>query len=170
MSEDQDVGRAAAPRRRAPRKPQVPAPGHTRIAWYWRLPDFDDARAAYLADWQCDERERIRGPEKFAAWIGRALSRFAELTPQERAARVERPPAEGITGGSRSFEVPDGDLAAMRKAMREDREAGLWTSDSGWVAGAIATAVEAARTRAGGTLPTPPTRLASSYRHRFDES
>lgn len=170
MSEDQDVGRASAPRRRA-RKPQVPPPGHTRIAWYFRLSDFNDARAAYLADWQCDERERIHGPEKFAAWIGRALARFAALTPQQRAARVDRPPAdEDVKGGSRSFEVPDEDLAAMREAMRADREAGLWTSDSGWVAGAIAAAVDAARARAGGTLPTPPAKLAGRYRHRFDES
>jgi hypothetical protein len=47
----------------------------------------------------------------------------------------------------------------MRAAINADQQAGRWPSDSAWCSEAIASAVDAARTKNEGSLPTPPPRL-----------
>lgn len=116
---------------------------------------FNDAKAAYLADWS-------NGGEanNFARWIGAALVAHAARTPAQRAHNSPLPErAEVRTGSSRSFNVPTDDLARMREGVNADQKAGRWLSDSGWCSEGIARAIEAAREKNGGTLPTPPPRL-----------
>lgn len=125
-----------------------------RIGIYLTPQAFDDAKAAYLADW-------TNGGEAdtFARWIAAAIETYAARTPKQRATAQPRGRADERTGSTRSFAIPTDTVARMRAAINADQQAGRWPSDSAWCSEAIAAAVDAARTKNDGSLPTPPPRL-----------
>ena len=126
-----------------------------RLGIYLTPDQFDDAKAAYLADWNHGGQA-----DTFARWIGAAIDTYAARTPKQRAATAQpRGRAEERTGSTRSFNIGIGTVARMRAAINADQQAGRWPSDSAWCGEAIGHAVAAARTRNGGSLPTPPPRL-----------
>lgn len=151
----------ASTRARAPRKP---APARTaataavsstaRLGIYLTPEEFDDAKAAYLADW-------THGGEAdtFARWIAAAIEAYAGRTPKQRSTATPRGRARERTGSTRSFSIPTDTVARMRAAISADQQAGRWPSDSAWCGEAIAHAVDQARTQNEGSLPTPPPRL-----------
>lgn len=154
--------RRSGPKRQAARASSpaaAPAAASTdrgRFGIYFRSqPDeFNDARAAYLADWS-----RGGNASTFAEWVAGALEEHADRTPAERA-RLARDLGDGVTGGStRSFVVPEAVSARVRGAISKDNSHGRWPSASSWAGDAIAVAVDRAREAAGGHLPTPPARL-----------
>lgn len=108
------------------------------------------AKAAFLADWHAGGTA-----DTFGDWIAGACLRHAHLTPQQRANNTTTPPS----GQPRSFTVGIEARAAVDAAIAADATAGYWTTRSAWVLAAITTAIQHARHRAGGTLPTPPDRL-----------
>lgn len=139
------------------RKPrQVSKSGTTaRLGIYLTPAEFDNAKAAYLADWTNGGQA-----DTFAKWIGAAIDMHADRTPKERADRAHpKGRSDERTGSTRSFNIPTDTMAKMREAITADQHAGRWPSDSAWCGEAIALAVEAARTSNGGDLPTPPQRL-----------
>ncbi|MGA7205859.1 MAG: hypothetical protein WBX27_14640 [Specibacter sp.] len=144
---------------KAPAKKQGHAPLEaneiTRIGIYLTPEQFNGAKAAYLADW-------LNGGDSntFARWIGEVISAHAQRTPQERLERSAlRGRATERTGSSRSFNVPTEAAEKMREAVVADQRVGRWPSESAWCAEAMDLAIEAARERNGGSLPTPPARL-----------
>jgi len=145
-----------APLPSAPEKvaPAVGA-GTDRIGSYLTQDEVDGARGAYLADWSNGGEA-----DTFARWIAAAMDTHAARTPQQRAARGNlRGRAAERSGASRSFSIPTSTVKRMRTAITADQNAGRWPSDSASCAEAIALATEDARSRNGGTLPTPPARL-----------
>lgn len=134
--------------------------GTTRQAIYFPAELFEQAKGAYLADWRGGGHA-----DTFAVWIGLALDAHAARTPAQRA-QLAQPaiPADTRTGASRSFNLETATVDRVRRAIAEDQDADRWTSLSAWSRDAIAAAVEAARARAGGTLPTPPARLPNRLR------
>lgn len=108
------------------------------------------AKAAFLADWHAGGTA-----DTFGDWIAGACLRHAHLTPQQRADH----PVTQPSGQPRSFTVGVEARAAVNAAITADATAGYWTTRSAWVLTAITTAIQHARHRAGGTLPTPPDRL-----------
>lgn len=160
------AARKTSPARKTPAKPAagVAKPSTStntattaRIGIYFRPGQFEAAKAAYLADWNT----LPEAPDTFANWIAAAVETHARLTPAVRhviAARVfsTEPGERGLT---RSFNLAEGVVADMKKAIAADRNAGQWGSQSEFAAVAVAAAVEAARERAGGTLPPAPARL-----------
>lgn len=142
-----------APKAKA--KPAATAGEVSRLGIYLTPEQFTDAKAAYLADW-------INGGESntFTRWIGEVLTTHAQRTPQERAeCSMLRGRSTERTGSSRSFNVPTSAVQQMRAAITADHEVGRWPSDSAWCAEAIDRAIEAAKEKNSGTLPTPPARL-----------
>lgn len=125
-----------------------------RLGIYLTPQEFDDAKAAYLADWSNGGQA-----DTFARWIAAALDTYAARTPKQRAGAPPRGRAEERTGSTRSFSIPTDTMARMRGAIIADQQAGRWPSDSAWCGEAIAAAVDQARARNGGSLPTPPPRL-----------
>lgn len=125
-----------------------------RLGIYLTPQEFEDAKAAYLADW-------TNGGEAdtFARWIAAAIETYAARTPKQRATAQPRGRADERTGSTRSFAIPTDTVARMRAAINADQQAGRWPSDSAWCSEAIASAVAAARTKNDGSLPTPPPRL-----------
>ena len=125
-----------------------------RLGIYLTPQEFEDAKAAYLADW-------TNGGEAdtFARWIAAAIETYAARTPKQRATAQPRGRADERTGSTRSFSIPTDTMARMRAAINADQQAGRWPSDSAWCSEAIAAAVDAARTKNDGSLPTPPPRL-----------
>ncbi|MDO5066368.1 MAG: hypothetical protein Q4D96_03705 [Propionibacteriaceae bacterium] len=119
---------------------------------------LDDARAAFLADW-----EHGSGLVTFAAWIEEALCDHATRTPTERAAH--RVTASGQT---RSFRITDDTRAMIESAHSSDCAAGQWVSLSAWAAAAITAATTTARQR--GPLPAPPGRLPGRLPARKETS
>ena len=139
----------------APRKAATAAASDTaRLGIYLTPQEFEDAKAAYLADW-------TNGGEAdtFARWIAAAIETYAARTPKQRATAQPRGRADERTGSTRSFAIPTDTVARMRAAINADQQAGRWPSDSAWCSEAIAAAVDAARTKNDGSLPTPPPRL-----------
>ena len=132
----------------------------TRVGVYIAASGYDDAKAAYLSDWQHGGQS-----DTFGKWISAALEAHAARGADERA-RLARHGgrAETRTGSSRSFTVPVDTVERMRAAIIEDQDAGRWPSDSAWCADAIAAAVDLARERGGGVLPQPPARLPNRLR------
>lgn len=127
----------------------------TRLGIYLTAEQFTGAKAAYLADW-------INGGEAntFTRWIGEVISTHAQRSPQERLERsMLRGRSTERTGSSRSFNVPSEAVKQMRAAIVADHSAGRWPSDSAWCGEAIDLAIEEAKEKNGGTLPTPPARL-----------
>lgn len=158
QSEKASTAAAKAP---APKKPAVARKAATaaasdtaRLGIYLTPQEFEDAKAAYLADW-------TNGGEAdtFARWIAAAIETYAARTPKQRATAQPRGRADERTGSTRSFSIPTDTVARMRAAINADQQAGRWPSDSAWCSEAIAAAVDAARTKNDGSLPTPPPRL-----------
>lgn len=125
-----------------------------RLGLYLTPAEFDDAKAAYLADWKNGGQA-----DTFARWIAAAIDTYAQRTPKQRAGAKPRGRAEERTGSTRSFAIPTDTVARMRSAITADQHASRWPSDSAWCGEAIAAAVDQARRRGGGSLPTPPPRL-----------
>lgn len=140
----------------AARKAGTAAASETaRLGIYLTRAEFDDAKAAYLADWTNGGHA-----DTFGRWIAAAIDSHAARTPKQRAARAQpKGRAETRTGSTRSFSIPTDTVVRMRAAITADQQAGRWPSDSAWCGEAIGLAVDAARTKNGGTLPTPPPRL-----------
>lgn len=137
------------------RRDHSPAASETaRLGLYLTPGEFNDAKAAYLADWTSGGEA-----DTFARWIAAAIDTYARRTPEQRAGAKPRGRAEKRTGSSRSFAIPTDTVARMRAAITADQQAGRWPSDSAWCGEAIAAAVDQARNQAGGSLPTPPPRL-----------
>lgn len=132
----------------------------TRQGIYMTGEEFENAKAGYLADWQNGGQA-----DTFAKWIGTVLDEHAARSTSERA-RLARPAgrSETRTGASRSFNITTDTIDRMRTAITEDQAADRWPSDSAWCGDAIAAAVDRARERAGGALPTPPARLPNRLR------
>lgn len=137
-------------------RPQTNTASTQRIGIYFRPGQFEAAKSAYLVDWQAGGEA-----DTFALWIAAAVERHASLTPALRATATKKLHAgeSGERGLTRSFNLPDTTVAAIKEAMAADREAGHWGSQSEFCGVAIAAATEAARERAGGTLPPAPARL-----------
>jgi len=150
------VAKASSPKSPATaRKTATAAAGETaRLGIYLTPQEFDDAKAAYLADWSNGGQA-----DTFARWIAAALDTYASRTPKQRAGAPPRGRAEERTGSTRSFSIPTDTMARMRAAITADQQAGRWPSDSAWCGEAIAAAVDLARAQNGGSLPTPPPRL-----------
>lgn len=146
-----------------PKKRPTPTKGAgdvARLGIYMSSTEFQDAKAAYLADWQAGGEA-----DTFARWIAAALEAHAARTPAEREP-LTRPVGRSKTrtGSPRSFNVAADTVERMREGVTADQDAGRWLSDSAWAGDAIAAAVEAARERTGGQLPEPPARLPSRLR------
>lgn len=148
--------RTRAPKKAAPACTAATAAASStaRLGIYLTPEEFDDAKAAYLADW-------TNGGEAdtFARWIAAAIEAYAGRTPKQRSTATPRGRAQERTGSTRSFSIPTDTVARMRAAISADQQAGRWPSDSAWCGEAIADAVDQARTQNGGSLPTPPPRL-----------
>lgn len=136
------------------RQAATAASSTARLGIYLTPEEFDDAKAAYLADWTSGGEA-----DTFARWIAAAIDTYARRTPKQRANAKPRGRAEERTGSTRSFAIPTDTVARMRAAITADQQAGRWPSDSAWCSEAIASAVDAARTKNDGSLPTPPPRL-----------
>lgn len=128
-----------------------------RIGIYFRPGQFEAAKAGYLADWS----HLPDSPDTFALWIAGAVERHSALTPMKRAevATALFSTEAGERGLTRSFNLPETTVAAMKTAIGDDRAAGQWGSQSEFCGVAIAAATDAARERAGGNLPPAPDRL-----------
>ncbi len=141
-------------------EPPAGATERARIGIYLQPSEFEDAKAAYLADWNSGGRA-----DTFAGWVAVAIIRHAGRTPLGRARLTRpRPRGQGEPGIARTFAVPADVVTTMRTALALDRRDGHWTSESAWYADAIAAAVDTARVAAGGGLPTPPARLPNQLR------
>ena len=144
--------------------PRHPAEGATpervRIGIYLQPSEFDDAKAAYLADWN-----NGGSADTFATWVAAAIVRHAARTPLSRSRLARnKQRGEGEPGIARTFAVPAEVITTMRAALSLDRREGHWQSESAWYVDAIAAAVDAARAATGGRLPTPPPRLPNRLR------
>lgn len=124
-----------------------------RVGIYLTREEFDDARAAYLADWTAGGEA-----DTFARWVAQVLEEHAARSPQERA-KVARPTEDGRGGSTRSVAVPTDTIRRMRAAIAEDQRHGRWPTDSGWCGDALAAAAARARAANGGSLAAPPARL-----------
>lgn len=133
------------------------AAGKTRMGIYFHPEIFEQARSAYLVDFDA----LPDAPDSFARWIAHALDTHAGRSAQKRRAIVGALPEEAAAGAgfSRSFEVPAVTIADMNTAISTDRRAGRVTSRSQFAAEAIRDGIEAAKIRAGGVLPPAPARL-----------
>ena len=124
-----------------------------RIGLYLTTATFNEARSAYLADWQNGGEA-----DTFVRWIAAAMEAHAARSSSERIA-LARPVSVRGQGDTRSFTVPAATVRRMRAAIAEDNAAGHWPSESAWCVDAINVQIAAARLRSGGDLPVPPTRL-----------
>lgn len=151
--------RAARPKATKPVAPARPktaaSTGETaRLGIYLTPAEFDDAKAGYLADWTNGGHA-----DTFGKWIAAAIDTYAARTPRQRASAPPKGRAEERTGSTRSFSIPADTVARMREAISADHQAGRWPSDSAWCGEAITYAVDQARSKNDGVLPTPPPRL-----------
>lgn len=139
-----------------PRAGAISGATTSRVGIYFRPGQFDEAKAAYLADWQAGGEA-----DTFGRWIADAIDRYARTTTQARAdgLRLLEQYGSETRGLTRSFNIPDSTIDRLRDAQRHDRDANQWTSQSEFCAGAIASAIATAKQRAGGQLATPPRRL-----------
>lgn len=141
-------------------KPAAAPVGTFRMSMYITPQEYDNAKSGYLADFQAGGQA-----DTFSRWIAEVIDAHAARTVTERAGLAQNHErADTRTGASRSFHIPTDVIERMRAAITEDQAAGRWTSDSAWCTDAIAAAVDRARERAGGTLPTPPARLPNRLR------
>lgn len=130
-----------------------------RIAIYLPATEFQDARAAYLADWAAGGTSAT-----FGAWISQVLDEHAARTPGERAAL-----ASALNRGApldpqtRTFAIEEHVAASVTAGLTADHAAGRWPSESAWAREALAVAVTHSRQR-DGSLPTPPDRLPNRLR------
>lgn len=136
-----------------PKAPALPS-DMARIGIYFHPDQFDTAKAAYLADWQAGG-----DADTFGRWIAQALDEHAARTPAQRGQLTQPQERAATRGNTRSFSIPANTVARMRESITADQQHGRWPSDSAWCGEAITAAVNQARRRAGGSLPTPPARL-----------
>lgn len=132
----------------------TPPAGTTRAGIYFQPDEFEETKAAYLADWQNGGEA-----DTFTRWIAAAIQTHAARTPAQRkqlARPEERAESRGLT---RTFNLADETIARMRAGITADHGASRWLSDSSWCGEAVAAAVSLARERNGGVLPKPPARL-----------
>lgn len=132
----------------------TPPAGTTRAGIYFQPEEFEETKAAYLADWQNGGEA-----DTFTRWIAAAIETHAARTPAQRkqlARPEERAESRGLT---RTFNLADQTIAKMREGITADQGASRWLSDSSWCGEAVAAAVSIARDRNGGVLPKPPARL-----------
>lgn len=148
--------KARAPKAR-PAATAVHGSTTTRTGIYLHPETFATAKSAYLVDFDA----LPEAPDSFSRWIAAAIDEHAQGNTDTRTAAVESLPEETRTGSgaTRSFELPDATIAAMNEAIVDDRDHGRFVSRSEFAGHAIRSAVERARARAGGVLPTPPARL-----------
>ena len=132
-----------------------------RVSLHFPPGAFDDARAAYLCDWQ-----HGGSADTLARWVAAAITTHAARTTAERAAAALPVENRAGRGQTRSFDLPAEVVAMMHDAITTDQEANRWPSDSRWAVEAVAAAVDAGRTRAGGDLPAPPARLPNRLKRR----
>lgn len=115
-----------------------PEPSTTaRLGIYLTPEEFDNAKAAYLADWANGGTA-----DTFARWIATAIETYASRSASQRATAPPRGRADEPTGSTRSFNIPTNTLAKMRTAITADQQAGRWPSDSAWCNEAITFAVD----------------------------
>lgn len=128
----------------------------TRQGIYLTPEQFNNAKAAYLADWKNGGEANT-----FTLWIGEAITRHAARSLKARLRFAANKPAraEVRTGSSRSFNVPTSAIELMRAAISQEQAEERWLSDSSWCAEAVDAAISTARECNGGELPTPPARL-----------
>ncbi|MGP5666709.1 hypothetical protein [Glutamicibacter arilaitensis] len=128
----------------------------TRVGIYLTPEQFNNAKAAYLADWKNGGEANT-----FTLWIGEAITRHAARSLKSRLRFAANKPAraEVRTGSSRSFNVPTSAIELMRAAISQEQAEERWLSDSSWCAEAVDAAISTARERNGEELPTPPSRL-----------
>lgn len=123
----------------------------TRIGVTIAPEDLEEARSAFISD-----LDRLAAaPPSLARWIVRAIQRHLDRTPGDRRAAAKAHPGTGSTTRKRPYNAPiPVDMHEdLRKAIKQERAAGRITNVSGLIREAIAIEVDAARTRAGGTLP-----------------
>ena len=140
----------APPTEEKNRRDQTAGAGMDTVSVCLTLETYQQAKAAFLADWHAGG-----DADTFGDWIAGACLRYAHLTPQQRADH----PVTQPSGQPRSFTIGAQARAAVDAAITADATAGYWPTRSAWVLTAITTAIQHARHRAGGTLPTPPDRL-----------
>lgn len=134
------------------------APARTRRATMNRVgitiapEDLEQARAAF----QSDLDRLAAAPPSLTRWIARAVQRHLDRTPADRRETAAAHPGTGSETRKIPYNVPIPiDMHQdLRAAIKEERQAGRSTHVSGLIREAIAIEVDAARTRAGGTLPT----------------
>lgn len=139
--------------------PRTPKSGKAAAYLAVHLPrtEFQDAKAAYLADWQAGGEA-----SSFTQWVAAVVGAHVARTPSARAALdLGEGGADRVT---RTFQVGQEAVNQMRMAVTADRDANRWMSESQWIREAIAAAVQGAKARSGGTLPTPPRRLPNRLR------
>lgn len=113
--------------------------------------EYNDVKAAFLADWQNNRQH-----DTLPSWVGAAIERHAHLTPAQRSDLN----GSGPKGNSpRSFNIANIVSDAISDTMTADAAAGIFLTRSGWCHNALSVAVSTARDTNGGTLPTAPTRL-----------
>lgn len=125
-----------------------------RVGIYLSPDDLNDAKAAYLADWNNGGQV-----DTFARWISQTIQNYAALTPEQRSTAEERGRATERTSDTRTFNVQPEAITAMRQAIVADNQANRWPSESSWCKEAIKHAVALTRAANQGALPTPPKRL-----------
>lgn len=130
-----------------------------RIAIYLPAAEFQDARAAYLADWAAGGAS-----ETFGAWIAQVLDAHAGRSATERAAfAATLDTGAAVDPQTRTFAIDEHTATRVSSALSADHAAGRWPSESAWAREALAIAVTQTKRRDGG-LPTPPTRLPNKLR------
>ncbi|HEX3826014.1 MAG TPA: hypothetical protein VHV82_01965 [Sporichthyaceae bacterium] len=132
----------------------------------WPPATFESARSAYLADLE----NLPEAPVGFARWVDRAVAQHAGLTRNCRAALAGQLPTESADrrpGVSRSFTISSATVAAMQAAIIMDaRHTDRVVNRNRFAGEAVRAAVEVARRRNGGTLPSAPGRLPTTSQRR----
>lgn len=141
----------------APSLTAQPDTSRTRISCYLSRTAFDEARAAFIADF---EDAPTTSPRTFKAWAGKAVIDHANRTPAERAALRAVLPRNGNSKYSvQVLRLAPEVFEKLDDMIRRDHKRGRDHSPSAAVAEAIRVATMRSRARRGGTLPPPPERL-----------
>ena len=146
-------------------QPVPDAPEMVRTGIYWHREVHDLARSAYVADLDATPA----GPEFFVDWLRRALEEHAALTPDDRDdLGGALPELDAGRGFNQMYPLPSDLLDQVEQAIVEDRrQLGRVSSRSAFTREAVLVAADAARSRRGGTLPPPPSRLPNRRPRRF---
>lgn len=157
------VPSSATPAKKSPAKPvkkasKTPA---ARLGVYQHAEERNEAKAAFLADWQAGEDVHT-----FQEWVAKALTEHVARTPQQRQ-QLARPSArKDFRGSAYTYPISRDVLDQVEDASTSDTLAGNWTTKSRWAGDAITAAAARARQRAGGHLPEPPAQLPNRLPNR----